>query len=181
MRIIAGTARGLKLSSLDSLDTRPTLDRVKEPLFSMLMPYLDGANVLDLFAGSGALGLEALSRGALKCTFVDKNPKCRSVIEGNVKKARFDEKSVVKTEDFAKFLDFCTEKFSLVFLDPPYKAGVYDECLKLLSKNGLLADNAVVVLEADADEKFSEENFNGFSLLKERKYGRVKLYILEKL
>ena len=72
---MAGAARGLKLLSLDSLDTRPTLDRVKEPLFSMLMPYLDGADVLDLFAGSGALGLEALSRGASKCTFVDKNPK----------------------------------------------------------------------------------------------------------
>ena len=112
MRIIAGTARGLKLLSLDSLDTRPTLDRVKEPLFSMLMPYLDGADVLDLFAGSGALGLEALSRGASKCTFVDKNPKCRAVIEGNIKKTRFDEKSVVKTEDFAKLLKPSLQKQS---------------------------------------------------------------------
>lgn len=180
MRIIAGTARGLKLLSLDSLDTRPTLDRVKEPLFSMLMPYLDGADVLDLFAGSGALGLEALSRGASKCTFVDKNPKCRAVIEGNIKKTRFDEKSVVKTEDFAKFLNSCTEKFSLVFLDPPYKAGVYKDCLNLLCKNNLLQDGAVIALEADADEKFSENDFLKFSLLKERKYGRVKLYILQK-
>ena len=180
MRIIAGTARGLKLLSLDSLDTRPTLDRVKEPLFSMLMPYLDGADVLDLFAGSGALGLEALSRGASKCTFVDKNPKCRAVIEGNIKKTRFDEKSVVKTEDFAKFLNSCTEKFSLVFFDPPYKAGVYKDCLNLLCENNLLQDGAVIALEADADEKFSENDFLKFSLLKERKYGRVKLYILQK-
>lgn len=179
MRIIAGAARGLKLLSLNSLDTRPTLDRVKEPLFSMLMPYLDGAKVLDLFAGSGALGLEALSRGASACTFVDKNPKCRAVIEGNVKKARFDEKSIIKTEDFAKFLNSCADKFSLVFLDPPYKSGVYKDCLELLLKNNLLTDGAVIALEADEDKQFSAGDFFGFSVLKERKYGRVKLYILQ--
>lgn len=183
MRIIAGAARGLKLLSLDGLDTRPTLDRVKEPLFSMLMPYIEEKNVLDLFSGSGALGLEALSRGAKKCTFVDKNPKCRNIIEANINKARFSEKSTVKTVDFAKFLSGCTDKFDLVFLDPPYKAGVYGECLKLMSEKNVLNENAVIALEADANEKISEliaEKIlcGCFSLLKEKKYGRVKLYIL---
>lgn len=179
MRIIAGAARGLKLASLDSLDTRPTLDRVKEPLFSMLMPYIEQKCVLDLFAGSGALGLEALSRGAQSCVFVDKNPKCRAVIEQNIKKAHFCEKSIVKTQDFESFIKVCKNTFDLVFLDPPYKAGVYQKCLKLLREEGLLNKDAVIALEADAAESFAEDMFSQFSLLKERKYGRVKLYILQ--
>ena len=121
LRVISGLARGLKLSSIDGMETRPTLDRVKEPLFSMLMPYLNDANVLDLFAGSGALGIEAISRGALKCTFTDKNPKCVKVILDNVKKARMEEKSIVKNISFESFLATSKEKFDLVCFGHTHK------------------------------------------------------------
>jgi len=175
LRVISGLARGLKLSSIDGMETRPTLDRVKEPLFSMLMPYLNDANVLDLFAGSGALGIEAISRGALKCTFTDKNPKCVKVILDNVKKARMEEKSIVKNISFESFLATSKEKFDLVFLDPPYKMGLLDEILSKL-KEGHLNDDAIVAVEADDGTNIL---YDGYTLLKERKYGRVKLFILQ--
>lgn len=176
MRVISGLARGLKLSSIDGMDTRPTLDRVKEALFSMLTPYIYDANVLDLFAGSGALGIEAISRGALKCTFTDKNPKCVNVILENVKKARFTDKCIVKNISFESFFKTSSEKFDLVFLDPPYKMGLLDEILSNLKDGGHLNNDAIICVEADDK---TDILYNGYTLLKEKKYGRVKIFILQ--
>ncbi len=176
MRVISGLARGLKLSSIDGMETRPTLDRVKEPLFSMLMPYIYDKIVLDLFAGSGALGIEAISRGAQRCVFVDKNPKCAAVISENIKKARFEDKCTVVNSDYNSFLIKSNQKFDLVFLDPPYKMGLIDDILKTLCENNHLANDAIVCVEADDKTEIS---YDGYTLLKERKYGRVRLFILQ--
>ena len=179
LRIIAGAARGLKLLSLDGLDTRPTLDRVKEPLFSMLMPYIEEKNVLDLFSGSGALGLEALSRGAKKCTFVDKNPKCRNIIEANINKARFSEKSTVKTVDFAKFLSGCTDKFDLVFLDPPYAEVFLENALRKISEIDILSDSGIIICERPAEKQLPGD-FSGLLHYRDYRYGKAAVTLYRK-
>lgn len=176
VRVISGMARGLKLASLEGLETRPTLDRVKEALFSMLFDKCTDAVVLDLFAGSGALGIEALSRYAAKCIFVDLNPKAVEVIRSNLKKTPFSDKAKAILSDSIEFLKKTEEKFDLVFLDPPYKAGLYDEALKIISERQLLNKGALVVAECDITH---ELNATGFEILKDKTYGKVRLYVLK--
>ena len=175
MRIISGSARGTKLVSLDSLETRPTLDRVKEALFSSITPYVSESVVLDLFAGSGALGLEALSRGANKCDFVDKNKSAAKIIETNITKTHMEDKSNVYICDFLDFLDRCNKKYDLVFLDPPYHLGVMTVSLNKLKP--YLSDNAIVVAEV---LKGTEFDYAGYEILKEKSYGKVAIYTLTK-
>ena len=176
MRVISGTARGLKLASLDGLDTRPTLDRVKEALFSMLFDKLADAVVLDLFAGSGALGIEALSRYAVHCTFVDANPKAIDVVKLNLNKARFVDKSKVILSDSVEFLKKADGKYDLVFLDPPYAAGLYSEVLTLIKERKLLKKDGLIVAECDASHELDAK---GFNVVKNKIYGKVRLYVLE--
>lgn len=152
MRIIAGLCRGLKLDSLDGLSTRPTLDRVKEAVFSSIAPYLPGAYVLDLFAGSGALGLEALSRGAAQATFVDESPAAIAVVRKNVCKARMEGKSRLVRCSWQAFVSGYTgEGFDLVFLDPPYKLWEGSGLLDSLLSGGLLKPGALVAAESAQD------------------------------
>ena len=132
MRVISGSARGLKLVSPEGIKTRPTLDRVKEALFSMLYPYLSGALILDLFAGSGALGIEALSRGADKSYFIDNSGEAISCIKSNISAAKFAEASVVIKTDAIEFLKNCNQKFDIIFLDPPYANGLYENAINLI-------------------------------------------------
>ena len=176
MRVISGSARGLKLSTIDSLDTRPTLDRVKEAIFSILLPYIPSSHCLDLFAGSGALGIEALSRGAESAVFVDANQKCISVIEQNVKKARLEDKSSILNQDFASYLKGCHRHFDIIFLDPPYKMDRLDEILTLISHNSVLAKDGIILLETDEG---AEVNHSAFNVIKQKKYGRVNVFVLE--
>ena len=174
MRIISGSARGTKLVSLSGLSTRPTLDRVKEALFSSILPYItDETVVLDLFAGSGALGLEALSRGAKKCEFVDANSDCRSVIEENITKTHLSLKSNLHITDYHNYLSQCNETFDLVFLDPPYKMEKMPEILSLIKPK--LNNGAIVVAEVLKDTEFSYE---GYEVLKQKNYGKVSIFIL---
>ena len=122
MRIISGLKRGLKLKSLEGSDTRPTLDSVKEAIFSMLFDSVRDAKVLDLFAGSGALGLEALSRGAKEAVFVDANPKACSIIKANIESAKMENASAIVRSDAMEYLKKTKaekQKFDLIFLDPP--------------------------------------------------------------
>lgn len=181
MRIISGTSRGLRLQSLDGPDTRPTLDNVKEAVFSMLFERCFDANVLDLFAGSGAMGIEAISRGAEFASFVDSNPKACSVIKANLEKAKMTDRSKVHCIDFKSFLksaggDKC--QYDLIFLDPPYALGFLDEALGLILEYGLVRKNGLIVCEFDSG---TTVNTQGYKLLKDKRYGRVCVNILEAL
>ena len=178
MRVISGSARGLKLLSLNSLATRPTLDRVKEAMFSILTPYLASASVLDLFAGSGALGIEALSRGADKAVFVDNSNAAMDIIKKNASSARVSAKASFALSSAEDYLKKSSLKFDIVFLDPPYAAALYKPSLDLIASKALLNEGGVIVLEWDSALPRPDIPLD-FSLLKERKYGRVMLTFLE--
>ena len=167
MRVIAGLAKGHQLFSPEGEETRPTLDRVKESVFSILYPYLREANVLDLFAGTGGLGIEALSRGATYADFVDNNKKAYDCIIRNLRKTRLEDKASVHFTAYEKYLSTCHKKYDIVFLDPPYNKGIEEKVFAELGKN--LSEASVVVLETE----YLAENFDGFEIIKQAKYGRV--------
>lgn len=183
MRIISGTARGTNLKTLDGLNTRPTLDRVKEPLFSILMNRIEDSVVLDLFAGSGALGLEALSRGAKKTIFCDNSKDAVKIINQNIEKLRVKEKSIVYHSDFKDALKKIENdgiKFDIVFLDPPYESDGIIESIKLILKLNILNKNAVIIAETDEKERvLTEIEHVGLEVYDTRKYGRVYLIFLK--
>ncbi len=174
MRVISGSARGLKLASLEGENTRPTLDRVKEALFSMLTPYLASARVLDLFAGSGALGIEALSRGAESAVFVDNFPEALDVVKKNVSRASFIGRSKFSSLSALDFLRRTDEVFDILFLDPPYSSELYIEVLKTVAQRSLLSPGGVVSVEWDS--KLERPNIpQEFEIIRDRRYGRVML------
>lgn len=183
MRIISGTARGTKLYTLEGNNTRPTLDRVKEPLFSIIQNKIKDAIVLDLFSGSGALALEALSRGAKKAILCDNSHEAIEVIKKNVGKTHFEQKAELLCMDYKKCLNKINEKIDLIFLDPPYEANIAVKSLELIIKNNLLSENALIILETDDEKRELEQiknlknNINMYDL---RTYGRVKLIFLNR-
>lgn len=177
LRVISGTARGLKLESLDGLSTRPTLDRVKESIFNILFDAVTDSYILDLFAGSGALGIESLSRGASRCTFVDSNKDAINVIKRNVKKASVEEKSDIRFCDYKKFISECNGKYDIVFLDPPYMAGFTEDILERLHQSDILNEDCIIVVESDKNFK---PHFNSnYKVIKDKNYGRVNVCLLE--
>lgn len=179
MRVISGTARGLKLTSLSGDATRPTLDNVKEAVFSMLFDRVVDAKVLDLFAGSGALGIEALSRGAASCIFADKSADAVKVVRDNLSKARMQMRAEVLGCDFRDALGRLANegnKFDIIFLDPPYADGFLNEALHQIAALSLLEPGGVVVAEYDFGTMIDIQNYN---LLKDKRYGRVCINILE--
>ena len=178
MRVIAGQARGLRLSSPSGTNTRPTLDRVKEAVFSMLMPFLNDAVVLDLFAGSGAMGIEALSRGAHKAVFVDILPEAIGCIKSNINSARMENKSLVFKSDALAYLKNTDLKFDLIFLDPPYESNLYSDAIKLISQNKLLTENGFIITEWDTEIGFPCD-CQEFEIHREKKYGRVGITTLK--
>ncbi len=174
VRVVAGTARGMKLTTRDSEATKPTLDRVKEAMFSMIDPYLGGATVLDLFAGSGALGIEALSRGALECVFSDKAKECCDIIKGNLEKTNFIGRGMVYREDFTGMINKFEgqQKFHVILLDPPYMKGFEKDAIALISKKKIYAPGVVVVAEHSMEDILPEE-IGDFCKIKDKKYGTV--------
>lgn len=183
MRIISGTARGTKLYTLDGMNTRPTLDRVKEPLFNIINFELEDATVLDLFAGSGALGLEALSRGAKKVFFCEKNREAALVVEKNIIKTKFNDKAVLLKTDFEKAilqLQNSNEKIDIVFIDPPYKTDFVKKSLNLLLNSNILCDDFIIIVETDEPDRILDDIKNvDINLYDNRKYGRVSLFFLK--
>lgn len=178
VRVISGSARGLKLNTPSGINTRPTLDRVKEALFSMLLPYLDGAVVLDLFAGSGSLGIEALSRGADKSYFIDSSNDAIECINSNILAAKFKDCSIVIKTTAANFLKNTSQKFDIIFIDPPYAKGMYADVLNIIAKNRLLSDEGFIIAEWDYEIGFTDE-LCSFEIFKEKKYGRVGITVLK--
>ena len=190
MRVISGTAKGTKINTIDSSSTRPTLDRVKESLFNILQDVIRGAVVLDLFAGSGALGIEALSRGADKAIFCDINKDATNVIEANLNKTHLSDKAVVFSNGFEKTLQTVYKnktKFDIIFIDPPYRLNIAEKAVRLISDYKLLTDDGIIVIETDdiiRDENMINtliESKEGVRLhiSDKRKYGRAYLIFLK--
>ena len=181
MRIISGLARGTKLYTLEGENTRPTLDRVKEPLFSIIQNYIKDSIVLDLFAGSGALGLEALSRGAEKAVLCDKSYEAIEIIKKNINKTHFEEKTKVLCMDYKKCLSSISEKFDLIFIDPPYKLDIAVNSVEIILDNNLLSPDGIIVIETDEEEREIQKikTLSNIEIINLRTYGRVKLIFLK--
>ena len=182
MRIISGSSRGTKLFTLENNNTRPTLDRIKEPLFSIINNKVIDANVLDLFAGSGALGLEALSRGSKLCVFCDNMNEAISIVIKNIEKTRFQNKTMVYTKDYKSCLESLKEQnllFDIIFLDPPYESDLIFLSIDNILKYNLLNKDGLIIAETDDKERIINELQNTKINIKEiRKYGRVNLLFL---
>ena len=180
MRIISGSARGAKLNAPSSdMPVRPTTDRVKEALFSAIQFDIHG-KVLDLFAGTGQLGLEALSRGADFVVFCDHDARCVSLIKENILKVRCQDRSRVKLIDYKRYvLRECTDVFDIVFVDPPYKTGLSDKALAYLGQGRILSGDALVIVECSADED-KPDQIGVLRLRKRYKYSNVSVLIYER-
>ncbi len=177
MKIISGKYKGRNVIGYDIDGTRPTMDRVKESLFAMIQNHIKDSNCLDLFAGSGNLGLEALSEGANSCTFIDSNKIAIKTIKNNL--ANLQEKvDNVYLIDFRKFLRETPNKYDLIFIDPPYKTDYIKEALILIKKNDLLTKDGLVILESSSIDKFIYSEY--YNMYKERKYGDKYILVLEK-
>lgn len=177
MRVITGSARGRKLATLEGADiTRPTSESVKEAVFSMIQFELEDKNVLDLFAGSGQMGIEAISRGAKHCTFIETDRNAKTIIEQNVKNCKFENESTVILADAVSFLSR-NNKFDIVFVDPPYKNGLAQKTLEKISN--VLTENALVICETDFSESLPND-LSDLKIIKEKKYGKTKITVYRK-
>lgn len=177
MRIISGKYRGKKLKEFELETTKPTLDRVKESIFNLIQFDVADAVVLDLFAGTGALGIEAISRGAKRTYLIDNNKQAISIIKENLKGVEGD--FVVQQNDFFTFLNSTKEKFDLVLLDPPYKTDFGIIAIETMIKNNLLSKNAIIIFETSEEKDFNF-NFDEFEINK-KKYGTVAVYKMERI
>ena len=176
MRIITGIYRGRKLSSPKDLSVRPTSDRVKEAIFSMISDDIPGSNVLDVFAGTGSLGLEALSRGAKHCYFMDNERNSVWLIKENIKHCGAENESTLLVGDFKYSLTRIKEPINLAFLDPPYEGKLLEEALSKVSEEGFMAPGGLVVTE-HGSKNIMPENIGSLEKLKEKKYGSVHVTI----
>ena len=177
MRVISGKARGLKLNAPKNDDVRPTTDRVKESLFNIINPYIMDSHILDLFAGTGSLGIECLSRGANKCIFVDNSKESINIVKSNIKKARVENESIVLNLDFksaVNSLALKNEKFDVIFMDPPYYKNMFSDALGGIDNNNLLKEDGIIVVEHDTKDEFPE-NIGRLYKNREKKYGNTTL------
>ncbi len=176
MRIIAGEYKGRKLESPADNSVRPTTDKVKEALFSILADRMWGSRVLDLFSGTGNLGIEALSRGAAECVFCDSSRDSLRLIKANIAHCKAQEGARVVPGDFKKTLMNLDGQFDIILLDPPYDKGFIEPAFELIRQQNLLAEDGVIVAEHRKEEDLPDE-LHGFVKEKERRYGIIKLSI----
>lgn len=174
MRIIAGEYKGRKLETPFNNHVRPTTDKVKEAMFSILMPYLTGANCLDLFAGTGGLGLEALSRGADFCVFCDNDRNSIALTKENIRKCGAEDRSNVIYGDYMKALERSEGKYDIIIIDPPYDSGIYAKCLTSIEKLDLLGDEGIIIAEHEKNGVLSD-SYGKLFKIKERRYGKTIL------
>ena len=176
MRVISGTARGRRLKELPGMDTRPTTDKVKESLFNIIQFDIEGRKVLDLFGGTGQLGIEALSRGAARCTFLDMSRQAAAIIRENVTEVGFADRATVQQGDAMAFLSGCREKYDLIFLDPPYQTQLLENCIQAVAKFDILSEHGIIVCES-AQEKQLPELDAPYEKGREYRYGKIKLTV----
>ncbi len=177
MRVITGSARGMSLKTLDGELTRPTSEKVKEAVFSAVQFEIEGARVLDLFAGSGQLGIESLSRGAKNAVFVDSNKSAAEIIKANVEKTGFSDRAEIFVRDYASFLRMNIRKFDLVFLDPPYASGLLIKAAESVSD--FVDEKGVVICEHPCSDTMPEKA-GELSKYREYKYGKTAVTIYRK-
>lgn len=174
MRVISGKYKGKKLEGFNLEGTRPTMDRVKESLFASIQSKIEGSDVLDLFAGSGALGIEAISEGAKSCYFVDNNSLAIDMIKKNLKFVN-EEVYIIKDDYLNALSTLKNNKFDIIFLDPPYKMNIINNCIDKIYKYGMLKEDGIIVCEYETED-IKEEYFD---LSKVKKYGCKYVKILK--
>ena len=182
MRVIAGTAKRLQLKTIEGMDTRPTTDRIKETLFNMISEYLADSNFLDLFSGSGAIGIEAPSRGAAHASFVEQSKNAMACIKDNLSYTKLSDRATLYETDVINALSRMEgrETFDYIFMDPPYNQLLEKKVLEYLSKSKLLSDDGIVIVEASLNTDFSYVEELGFSVIKEKEYKTNKHVFIEK-
>lgn len=179
MRVVGGAKRGFKLRDFGGSAIRPTSDRVKENIFNIISPYVPGAVVLDLFSGTGALAIEALSRGAKRAVLCDNANRSLAIIRDNIKKTGFGDVSKIVKSDAIAYLKNCIEKYDIIFLDPPFNMGLLAAALRQIAASDVLTDSGIVVVEQDGTEILEE--IPGLSLKKQKKYGRIYISVYTKI
>ena len=179
MRVITGKARGVQLKTPDGMLTRPTTDRVKEALFSIIHFDIPGAKVLDLFGGTGQLGIEALSRDAKSAVFVDERQDACNLIRENLRRTKLESQARVIRSDYLAFLKTCKEKFDIILLDPPYAAVFLENSLKMITEIDILETGGIIVTERPLGKELLC-NFHGYTRSKDYKYGNTLLTIYRK-
>lgn len=183
MRVISGSARGTTLHTIDDINTRPTLDRVKESLFNIIQDQIEDTTVLDLFAGSGAIGIEFLSRGAQKAYFCDKSQKAVDMIEKNLDKTKLRDKAIIFNTDYINCISrINSTEFDIIFLDPPYKETFSIEAIKKINEKKLLKKGGIIIIETDEPERDIKEIEKidiDYKIYDLRKYGRASLIFLK--
>lgn len=179
MRVITGTARGRRLGELEGMDTRPTYDRVKEGMFNIIQFDIEGRRVLDLFGGTGQLGIECLSRGAAHCTFVDQRRDAVRLMKENLKVCDVADRGVVVQSDAIGYLSTIHEKYHLIFLDPPYDSGLLESALKKLTSIDILADNGIIVCESRTEHPMPDLP-EPYVRSRDYRYGKTKVTLYRK-
>ena len=179
MRVISGKARGVTLKTPAGLTTRPTGDRVKEAMFSIIQFDIPGAKVLDLFGGTGQLGIEALSRGAVKAVFVDQDRNACNLIRENLRRTKLDSDGMVVQSDYLSYLRTTKEKFNIILLDPPYAEVFLENSLKMITEIDILQSGGIIVCERPLGKDL-DWDFPGFSRSRDYKYGTTLLAVFRK-
>ena len=180
MRVISGTARGRRLKELPGLDTRPTTDKVKESVFNIIQFDIEGRKVLDLFGGTGQLGIEALSRGAEHVTFVDYAPAAAKIIRENLAVTGFSDQAKVVQSDWQAFLSGCREKFHLIFLDPPYRKTMLENALETIAAIDILSEHGIIVCESPLDKELPDLA-GPYEKGRDYRYGQIKVTLYHKV
>ena len=179
MRVITGKARGVQLKTPEGMQTRPTADRVKEALFSIINFDLPGADVLDLFGGTGQLGIEALSRGADKAVFVDAREDACKIIRENLRRTKLEAQGKVIRSDYLDYLKRCRDRFDIILLDPPYAEVFLENALKCITEIDILQTGGIIVTERPLGKELLCD-FEGYTRSKDYKYGKTLLTLYRK-
>lgn len=172
MRVIAGKAKSLRLKTIEGMNTRPTTDRIKETLFNMIQSHMADCRFLDLFAGSGSIGIEALSRGAEFCVFVEQDRKAAACIRENLAHTRLKDQASLMVTDVLSAIRKLDgkEPFDCIFMDPPYRKGLEFQALEALRNTSLVNQNTLIIIEEALDEEMSEARMPGYEIIKDKKY-----------